>query len=63
MIRHSTIDLDGLCSETLPPARRDGPARLLFISSGLLGTSNHMRAFEAYCRDRDDVDSVHIRLS
>lgn len=46
----------------LPPARREGRLRVLFLSIHALGWSTFAEQLERYSARRDDIDACHIRL-
>ena len=62
MNRLVTTNLQGVTPESLPPNRRGGPARLLFVHGNILGFKSVARMLKRYCDGRDDVDAVHIDL-
>jgi len=63
MNRFATINTEGLNDRTLPPTTRQGPARVLFISSVILGFRRYAEQIEQWTEDRDDIDAVHIRIA
>lgn len=60
MNRLESVNMDGVANSALPPTRREGPARLLFISGTFLGFKNYHRELVRYTAARDDIDVVHI---
>lgn len=54
--------LDQITPESLPPLRREGPARALFIHGNILGFKTVGRLLTDYCAERDDLDAVHVHL-
>ncbi|MCA9283750.1 MAG: glycosyltransferase family 4 protein, partial [Phycisphaerales bacterium] len=63
MNRSSTSNARGLNDATLPPPTRRGPARVLGISSVILGFRRYAEQLEHWTADRDDIDAVHIRIA
>jgi len=55
-------NLDEIRDGALPPARPDGPVRMLFLSTQTHGLKSWGRELERATANRDDVDAVHIRL-
>lgn len=69
MLRSSTSNLQGFTEQSLPPADtgpgvpgKDRPARLLFITTGILGFTTLAKQIDHYAARRDDVDVTHIVL-
>lgn len=62
MNRLISTNLDGVTPDRLPPPRREGPARILFIHGNILGFKTVARQLKRYAEARDDVDAVHIDL-
>lgn len=62
MNRYSTINTRGLHEGALPPKTRQGPARVLFISSVILGFRRYAEQIEQWTESRDDIDAVHVRI-
>lgn len=62
MNRIITTNTNGINAGTLPPARREGPARVLFISSVILGFRRYAEQLEHWAESRDDIDAVHVRI-
>lgn len=62
MNRLVSTNLRAVTPDALPPARREGPARLLFINGNILGFKSVARMLRRYTDDRADVDAVHIDL-
>jgi glycosyltransferase involved in cell wall biosynthesis len=60
MNRLITSDPRGVTPSQLPPPRRQGPARILFVHSNHLGFINQGRQLKAYAATRDDIDAVHV---
>ncbi len=54
--------LDSVTPDALPPLKREGPPRALFIHGNILGFKTVGRLLTSYCADRDDLDAVHIHL-
>jgi glycosyltransferase involved in cell wall biosynthesis len=63
MNRIVTTNLEELHLQRLPPPRRDGPARLLFIHGNILGFRTVAAQLKRYCAQRPDIDAVHIDLA
>lgn len=62
MNRCISTNAEGLKPTLLPPADPDGPVRILFLSTQILGFATHSRSFEVYAEAHPEVDAVHIRL-
>ncbi len=62
MNRCISTNAEGLRPSLLPPRESDGPVRILFLSSQMLGFSTHSRSFEVYAETHSSVDAVHVRL-
>ncbi len=62
MNRLVTTNLLGVRPDTLPPKVRTGPARVLFLSTQLLGLKIFTDELENRTEQREDIDAVHIRL-
>lgn len=62
MIRIDSINLTNIDASKLPPARRDGPARCLFLSVTFLGFRNYHETLKNYAAHRDDLDCTFIEL-
>lgn len=60
MNRLVTTNMDGVEPGRLPPTRREGPVRALFISGTFLGFGNYFRELVKYTESREDIDAVHI---
>jgi glycosyltransferase involved in cell wall biosynthesis len=46
--------------DSLPPMRRDGPARVLFLNCNILGLRTVATHLKRYCETHDGIDAVHI---
>src|SRR5215217_1660597 len=55
-------NLDALRPDRLPPLRRVGPARVLFLSSDSLGWKTNGRQLVRATEHRADIAAVHILL-
>src|SRR5579884_3338763 len=62
MNRLISENLRDVSPDRLPPAVRQGPARVLFIHINLLGFKTHARNIKHYTGLRDDIDATHIDL-
>ena len=62
MNRLESQNLEAIVGDDLPPARRQGPARILFIYHNMLGLVTHAQNMRRFTAGRDDVDAVHIDL-
>ncbi len=62
MNRLVTTNLLGVSPDTLPPKVRTGPARVLFLSTQMLGLKVFTNELENRTQQREDIDAVHIRL-
>lgn len=62
MNRLVTTNLARVSSETLPPKARLGAARVLFLSTQILGLKVFTGELENRTNLRDDIDAVHVRL-
>lgn len=62
MIRADHSDPHGLSSSDLPPAAREGPARLLFLSQVSAGFRTYAFTLREYAARREDVDAVFVNL-
>jgi glycosyltransferase involved in cell wall biosynthesis len=60
--RFVTKNLEGVTPTQLPPNRREGPVRALFISGVFLGFGNYYRMLREYTAQREDIDAVHVEL-
>jgi len=60
--RTVSVNMDSITPGALPPARREGPARALFIHGNLFGFKTVGRLIESYCAEREDLDAVHVHL-
>jgi glycosyltransferase involved in cell wall biosynthesis len=58
-----STNIDDVRPDRLPPPRREGPARVLFIHGNILGQRTVTTQLERYCAEMDDIDAVHIELS
>lgn len=63
MNRLISTNLQRVTPEALPPARREGPARVLFVHGNILGFKSVARMLKKHCEHREDVDAVHIDLA
>jgi len=63
MNRLVSRNLEQVSPDNLPPLRRQGPARILFINSTTLGFSTQAQRLRDYAGRRDDIDAVHIDLA
>jgi glycosyltransferase involved in cell wall biosynthesis len=57
-----STNLNDVRPDRLPPTRREGPARLLFLSTTRFGFRNYHNKIIHYADQRDDVQAVHIDL-
>jgi glycosyltransferase involved in cell wall biosynthesis len=57
-----SVNLDDLRPERLPPREREGPARLLFLSTTRFGFRNYHNQIIHYAEQRDDLVAVHIDM-
>jgi glycosyltransferase involved in cell wall biosynthesis len=62
MNRLVTENVRDVAPDRLPPHRRQGPARILFINHNLLGHVTQARNIRQYCQNRSDIDAVHVDL-
>lgn len=62
MNRTVSINMDSITPEALPPVRREGPARALFIHGNMFGFRTVGRLIESYAAKREDLDAVHVHL-
>ncbi len=62
MNRIISRNLDEIGDKTLPPARAEGPVRMLFLSTQTHGLKSWAHELERATDGRDDVDAVHVRL-
>jgi glycosyltransferase involved in cell wall biosynthesis len=66
MNRCVSTNAEGITRDLLPPVRAaeggTGPARILFLSTQVLGFKTHSRSFEVYAEAHPDVDAVHVRM-
>lgn len=62
MNRLVTTNLTRVSPETLPPKARLGSARVLFLSTQILGLKVFTSELESRTNFRDDIDAVHVRL-
>lgn len=60
MNRLVSQNLQDVRPDRLPPPKREGPARILFINHNLMGHITHARNIRQYCQARGDIDAVHI---
>lgn len=60
MNRLGTSDVGALRPGQLPPERREGPARVLFVHSMFAGLTTYARELAAYTDGRPDIDAVHV---
>ncbi len=60
MNRLATSDVGALRPGQLPPQRREGPARVLFVHSMFAGLTTYARELAAYTDGRSDVDASHV---
>ena len=47
----------------LPPPKREGPARVMFVHGLELGFSTVASNLEQYMATRDDIDAVHLQIA
>lgn len=57
-----STNLAGVRPDRLPPPRREGPVRALFIHGNILGFVNVAAAIKEHAAARDDLDCVHVDL-
>lgn len=57
-----TTNLARVSPDALPPKMRAGPARVLFLSTQILGLKVFTSELESRTNLRDDIDAVHVRL-
>lgn len=62
MNRIVSTNLAEVTPDRLPPASREGAARLLFIHGNILGFRTVARQLKRFTAEREDVDAVHIDL-
>ncbi len=62
MIRLETTNLQGITPDQLPPTKRQGPARVLFLSTAYLGFGNYHNSMRQFAEGREDLDAVFVRL-
>lgn len=62
MNRLVTTNIEGVSPAVLPPKGRQGPVRMLFLSTQILGYKVTCAQFEQHTATREDIDAVHIRL-
>lgn len=60
MNRLVTENVRDVAPDRLPPVRRQGPARILFINHNQLGHVTQARNIRQYCQQRQDIDAVHV---
>lgn len=62
LLRLVSTNLQDVRPDRLPPPRREGPVRMLFIHGNILGFKNVAAQLKHYSAEREDVDAVHIDL-
>jgi len=62
MIRLHTTNIRDVSEATLPPRTSQGPVRMLFLNSNILGHRTQASLIRAATDHRTDVDSVHIDI-
>ena len=62
MNRSESQNVAEITGNCLPPAQRQGPARVLFIHHNMLGFVTYAGNLRRFTAERDDVDAVHIDL-
>jgi glycosyltransferase involved in cell wall biosynthesis len=56
-----TRNVDGLTGTSLPPLRREGPVRALFVTFDWVGWRTYGRVLAEVTAQREDFDAVHLR--
>lgn len=62
MNRLISINTREVTPERLPPLRREGPVRALFININILGLKTVAIQLKRYCERHQNIDAVHIDL-
>ena len=62
MIRLHTTNIRDVSETTLPPRTSQGPVRMLFLNSNILGHRTQASLIRAATEHRTDVDSVHVDI-
>src|SRR5437588_2995365 len=62
MNRLVSVNLAEVSAERLPPPRREGAVRVLFVHHNMLGHVTHARNMRYYTASLYDIDAVHIDL-
>ena len=60
---HGRHEIEGLGEGSLPPVRREGPARVLFLSAQTHGLKSNGIEMMHATEGRSDVDWVHVRMT
>ncbi|MEM1447205.1 MAG: glycosyltransferase family 4 protein [Planctomycetota bacterium] len=63
MIRLESINARGVSPNKLPPARREGPVRALFLATTFLGFKNYDRIMRQYVAEHDGIDGVFVEIA
>jgi len=63
MIRLESINLESVSLDRLPPARREGPVRALFLATTFLGFKNYDRIMRDYVARHDGLDAVFVEIA
>lgn len=62
MIRLHSINIRGVSAASLPQAVAEGPIRMLFVNSNILGHRTQAALIREATANRPDVDAVHIDI-
>ncbi len=62
MIRLDSTNLTNVDANRLPPVRREGPSRCLFLSVTFLGFKNYHQILKDHAANRDDLDCTFVEL-
>ena len=63
MNRLISVNLSDVTPESLPPRRREGPVRVLFLNCNNLGLRTVAMHLKHHCESHDGIDAVHIDLA
>ncbi len=63
MNRLISVNLSDVSPERLPPRRREGPVRVLFLNCNVLGLRTVAMHLQHHCESHDGIDAVHIDLA